>query len=483
MIKTKDALKALFETGDKPTQQDFIDLLDSLVGKGEPVASNVWQPPNSPVYLGTDQELTCTHPEIVNENYSLSISQEIAGIAGQTNVSINFDSASEASYSQSDALYGTDFIDGKVRLHNIGNSEYPSNVLVRILGDSITYSQYSNQNDTNFSANTCSSSSAVTIFNHNSIYFSNGGVLYIPEVTVTNFTVESYVYFEESTSHVSLLARDSGGSQNRIVFYPTYLYSGLDNADVQSQAYAQPLALNTWHHIRFIRTGATFCLIINGVPNVTFGVRNNYTGALTFNNIGGASIYGNTPAYKTYIAEYQFFNTALPYENFDITKPLGNVYTLLPQIVTTTDNSHFSMQQAELIQSLSITNTQPINTSLKAMVSFDGRQTWNYFNGIEWIAASLQEENAVTITTLQSGFTSLSCSGKEFLDIAFFMLSTDIRSTPTVDLVTIVYQDNSSYAPVMIGTDFSIKRINPTTTIIKRLNSNPGKAFINITIG
>jgi hypothetical protein len=37
--KSKDAIKAFFETGDKPTQSQFIDLIDSFVDKNGPVGS------------------------------------------------------------------------------------------------------------------------------------------------------------------------------------------------------------------------------------------------------------------------------------------------------------------------------------------------------------------------------------------------------------------------------------------------------------
>ncbi len=63
------------------------------------------------------------------------------------------------------------------------------------------------------------------------------------------------------------------------------------------------------------------------------------------------------------------------------------------------------------------------------------------------------------------------------------MLQTNNQyKTPAIDSVTIVYQDISHYNYAVIGTDFSVSRINPTTTIVKRLNSNAGKAFITIAI-
>ena len=77
-----------FQTGDKPTGQDFQDLLDSLVDQtqvAEAAGPQTWQPPSSPVYMSQGQELTLMHPSITNETYSISVSQEVPGESGKTN--------------------------------------------------------------------------------------------------------------------------------------------------------------------------------------------------------------------------------------------------------------------------------------------------------------------------------------------------------------------------------------------------------------
>lgn len=73
------------------------------------------------------------------------------------------------------------------------------------------------------------------------------------------------------------------------------------------------------------------------------------------------------------------------------------------------------------------------------------------------------------------------------IDFAFGLQTTDGSVTPSVDLVTITYQENSHYEMATIGnytssSDFGLKRVDPTTTIIKRINAVAGKAFITMTI-
>lgn len=157
--------------------------------------------------------------------------------------------------------------------------------------------------------------------------------------------------------------------------------------------------------------------------------------------------------------------------------------------ITTSDNSHFALAQAMKIESLAVTSAMPANTTIACLASFDGRQTWNSFNGASWIPTTLANitVEGCTITQLQNGFINMTTDGKQFIDLAFDMKTTNAGASPSVDLVTITYQENSHYEMATIGnytssSDFGLKRVDPTTTIIKRINAVDGKAFITMTI-
>ncbi len=90
-------------------------------------------------------------------------------------------------------------------------------------------------------------------------------------------------------------------------------------------------------------------------------------------------------------------------EDFSIpTSPHGDslAYTTQPYYVTTSDNSQIDLARATEIKSATITSTEPANTSIKGLVSFDGRNTWKKWSGSEW--------NEVEVS---SGYTDDLCEG------------------------------------------------------------------------
>lgn len=84
--------------------------------------------------------------------------------------------------------------------------------------------------------------------------------------------------------------------------------------------------------------------------------------------------------------------------------------------------------------------------------------------------------------------TIMNTTTQQYVDLAFVLVSTNSLYTPAIDFVTIVYQDNSYYEMASVGatsagnTDFGVRRIDPTTTVVKKLNDVAGKVFITRTI-
>ena len=442
-IKTKDELKALFETGDKPTQQDFIDLFDSLVGKNEQIVSNTWQPPNSPVYMGTGQELTMTHPTIVNENYSISVAQEIPGEAGQTNISLDFSVGTNGNYIQEDESK-IEFIGGVVRLE-AGLIPDPANY-INITGQHLnpTASSYYPNIRNDGGPGLPELAFYTTRQGYGIAWFSYTGSMtqwlqwnYASPKRLGKFTIQSDSAYGDSFNRLELIGSNNGVDWIMVKDITSSMIGG------------------DWSTVRYV-----------SIPE------------------------GEQVVYQYYRLVFSLLSTS-KYVNISALNFYENAAYPTDQgyYITTSDNSHFSMTQASKIESLTVTKSEPVGTVIKCLASFDGRQTWVTFNGSSWVSADLNDIAATgcSVTQLQNGFLNLEAEGKEFIDLAFDLYTTTTASTPSVDQVTIIYTDNSHYEMATVGaytssSDFGLKRVDPTTTLLKRLNDNPGKVFVTMTI-
>lgn len=359
-ILTKEELINKFQTGDKPTQQDFQDLLESLVGKTEPVASNAWQPPNSPVYMAQGQELTCTHPSITNENYSLSISQEIAGASGQTNISIDFAQAAESNYTQEDATYSSDFRDGKVTLHMTLGAEVD---VSRMATTTVPFTS---------SASSCS--------------YSYG----------TNTTDP---FYDGSSIPGNNHSWDtSGGTTN-------WLKISLSRAIKLTRA---SVYTEYW--------GGTGQVWLQGSNDDTSWVTLH-----TIENVTGYSTYQQPIVNQDYYKYYRWYIPSGVYAQLGQLHfyHIEETFNLNSTTITTNDNSHFSLAQASKIESLTIASSKPVDTDLKCAVSFDGRLTWKRWDGAAWVNCSDVKINGNSITEVQNGFINLITESLQFIDLSF----------------------------------------------------------------
>jgi len=70
----------------------------------------------------------------------------------------------------------------------------------------------------------------------------------------------------------------------------------------------------------------------------------------------------------------------------------------------------------------------PENTDIRVLLSFDNQQTWQYYNGTEFISTSLDDINTIgnTISEIQSLFTNyiLDTNWQSF-DICIALISYD----------------------------------------------------------
>ena len=163
------------------------------------------------------------------------------------------------------------------------------------------------------------------------------------------------------------------------------------------------------------------------------------------------------------------------------------IYTdVQPYYITTSNVNQLNLIYIKDISSVTITNTQPANTLIKSLVSFDGRTTWSKWNGSVWVDASVTDLNTFnftangnTIAEIQTGLTNLNITTETYIDFVFDLSTTDVNVTPNIDLITINYTEIGSYTKA-IETDYSISLLDATTTRIKKLNTGIDNIKVNV---
>jgi hypothetical protein len=159
--------------------------------------------------------------------------------------------------------------------------------------------------------------------------------------------------------------------------------------------------------------------------------------------------------------------------------------------VTTTDANHLDFVALGLskINSISHTKSEPASTSMRMLVSFDGRTTWRKWNGSTWATHSggLGDiGNGNTVAEVATGLTNYTpASGEDFLDLAWGMHTTDALATPTLDAVSVSYDEAARYAPASVGAygssaEFGVRRLTATTTKIKNMTGTTQKVHASI---
>ena len=167
-------------------------------------------------------------------------------------------------------------------------------------------------------------------------------------------------------------------------------------------------------------------------------------------------------------------NNAIKYTKFTLTQEAGWGVTLSeiemyltsdepystsqPYYVTTADGSQIDTSLWDTIDSVTTTESTPTDTSLKYLVSFDGKNTWKYWTGSAWANSSLDDlqTNGMSKTTVETINGSQWASAPGFvtgtLDFAIDLNTTNSDYTPELDGIDINYS-TQSYEYVCAGLD------------------------------
>jgi len=157
--------------------------------------------------------------------------------------------------------------------------------------------------------------------------------------------------------------------------------------------------------------------------------------------------------------------------------------------ITTSDTNQIPMSTFQTITSLSISNTILANTNIKCLVSFDGRTNWKRWNGSAWIDAGVTDINsydfssANTITEIETGMAGYSVvEADTYLNFAFELITTDQKYAPTIDQITLNYNELGTYKYSTIGIEYDVINSGTTQTQVTKLSSGTENIKVNILI-
>lgn len=166
--------------------------------------------------------------------------------------------------------------------------------------------------------------------------------------------------------------------------------------------------------------------------------------------------------------------------------PLSSEYiSTASYYVTTSDTNHLSMDTVYTINSVVISGATPVDTTLGVLVSFDGRTIWNYWDGNYWSphAGLTITSGWSTISGIEAGLANYTVSGTDtYLDFAFLLETTDSGVTPSIDQITINYDEDIFYNKLNV-TEYSVAYTSSTSTEITKLTSGTDDIKVNIILG
>ncbi|PWC73969.1 LamG domain-containing protein [Azospirillum sp. TSH64] len=287
-------------------------------------------------------------------------------------------------------------------------------------------------------------------------------------------TIEAWVYPTTSTTNIIAQKWDGTNETWQLWLesgtnYPVFRWNNMANNCKELTA----IALNTWTHL-MVTVGADGVVThyINGVKKTTVSgpvVRTDTSGALY---LGGA--YDGTGNFVGYIDEMRLSSTLRQTATFSpATIPYGASYITGPFYVATANASRIDVSDWSTIHSATITQTTPPGTSIKWLVSFDGRATWRKWDGAAWVVVPLNsgasiDTNGNDYLTLQNALKNLNVESYGTIDFAFSLKTANPNFSPSVDAVTLA-RDEYELGAAKI--DYTIKRNGAAGAEIHRITN------------
>ena len=172
----------------------------------------------------------------------------------------------------------------------------------------------------------------------------------------------------------------------------------------------------------------------------------NTTESNKYTSNGKASIFSSATVRSLSFNQYEF-DAQFDSIDFSGKNTIIKVYDTKVGYVETLDTNNFRNISINTIERLKSLCTNPLNTHLNCLISFDKKQTWKTFNNTNWLEISdISPENIILNGMEVNGLNSLDkeqlISGgfTGDLDFKIAMKTNDTSKTPSVTKIYIEYK-------------------------------------------
>jgi len=217
-----------------------------------------------------------------------------------------------------------------------------------------------------------------------------------------------------------------------------------------------------------------------------------YTTVYTGNTVADPqeSTYNFTPSVFQY---WRFLCTTANNASFYVVNEVRlfealATYPTTPYYVTTNTN-RLNTSSWTGLTNFDITQTQPANTTVNYLVSFDAGVTWKYWNGSAWTNSSLanlqtegMNEAILESLTGANWFAAggINSDASQTLDFAFDLYTTNNATTPSVDQISLTYSSPTFW---QIQTqNYDIQEFSDTQTQITNRSGSTKDIKISVII-
>ncbi|WP_431854319.1 LamG-like jellyroll fold domain-containing protein [Azospirillum sp.] len=287
----------------------------------------------------------------------------------------------------------------------------------------------------------------------------------VPEFGSQNWVVESWVYkLDTGGGSFVKKALPSGSNYGGMYINFTiggihlYITSNTSSWEVDADLFTSGLTTNAWHHLAIVRSGST----IRGYLNGTLAGSVSYAGSI-YDSSQPLCLFGDESAstVNAYFDEFRLsMGTDRGWTGSTITVPTmayGQQYVTGPYYVTTADATKIDLSAWESLDSVTVNETINPGTSIKYLVSFDGRATWKYWTGSAWTATTLANIETVGNTSAQlvTGLLTWAPAIGTTVDIAASLKTTNQSYTPVLDGIVLGTDQYEIMTPRL---DYTVKR-------------------------
>jgi hypothetical protein len=305
----------------------------------------------------------------------------------------------------------------------------------------------------------------------------SGNSYYVPHsldlCPTSGFTIDFWVNLAASAGRLFYKTNNTNatisiywnGSTPEIVFN--------DSAGTNNQWLGSAISTGV-HHFALVLNGTTLTLYVDGVANTSRTMSSGSARQDTAGNLYLLSQPDGTQTSSMWIDEFRWSNTVRWTANFTPpTIPYGQQYVTGPYYVATLNSSRIDVSDWSTIHSATITQTTPPGTSIKWLVSFDGRATWRKWDGSAWVVVPLNNGSSIDTNgndylTMQNALTNLNVEAYSTIDFAFSLRTTNPNFSPSVDAVTLARDE---YELGAAKTDYTIKRNGAAGAEIHRITN------------